>query len=77
MKEDSAKKIGAIAREAESHDHEAIAEMEAAQCPRSDGGEFITRTEATRIRMRVLKSALLDNEAAALAEGRKSAGATA
>jgi hypothetical protein len=62
------KKIAAIAREAESHDHEAIAEIDAAQCPRSEGGQLITPLEATRIRMRVLKSAVLDSEAASLAD---------
>ena len=68
MNEIPPKKIVAIAREAETHDHEAIAEIDAAQCPRSDGGKLITPVEATRIRMRVLKSAMLDSEAASLAD---------
>jgi hypothetical protein len=68
MNEPQPKKIGAIAREAEAHDHEAIAEMDTAQRPDSDGGEHITPREAARIRMRVLKSAVLDNEAATLAD---------
>jgi hypothetical protein len=61
-------KIAAIAREAEAHDHEAISEIDAAQKPCSDGGHLITPVEATRIRMRVLKSAVLDSEAASLAD---------
>ena len=68
MNDPQPKKIGAIAREAEAHDHEAIAEMDNAQRPDSDGGAHITPREAARIRMRVLKSAVLDNEAATLAD---------
>ena len=70
MNEQPTTKIRAIAREAEAHDREAIAEMEAAQQPDSEGGPLITPREASRIRTRVLKSAVLDNEAATLAEPR-------
>jgi len=42
--------------------------MDTAQRSDSDGGEYITPREAARIRMRVLKSAVLDNEAATLAD---------
>ena len=61
-------KIAALSREAEAHDHEAIAEIENAQHADSDGGKFITPIEASRIRVRVLKSAILDHEAASIAE---------
>ena len=65
------RKIRALAREAEAHDQEAIAEMEAAQQPDSECGTLITPREASRIRTRVLRSAVLDNEAATLAEPRE------
>ena len=68
MNEQPSPPVGKLAREAEAHDREAIAEIESAQCPRSDGGELITPREAVRIRMHVLKSAVLDNEAATLAD---------
>jgi hypothetical protein len=42
----------------------AIDEIENAQAPESEGGENITPTEATRIRMRVLAAAALSNNAA-------------
>ena len=68
MNDPQPRQIGAIAREAEAHDHEAIAELDHAQSPESEGGAHITAREAARIRMRVLKSAVLDHEAATLAE---------
>ena len=61
-------KIAALSREAEAHDQEAIAEIENAQLADRDGGKFITPIEASQIRMRVLKSAILDHEAASIAE---------
>lgn len=73
MNETPSANLAAIAREAESHDHEAIAEIEAAQHPASEAGHLITPVEASRIRVRVLKSALLDNEAAVLAESKEGA----
>jgi hypothetical protein len=68
MNEPTSPPVSRLAREAEIHDREAIAEIEAAQHPTSEGGPHITPREAVRIRLHVLKSAVLDNEAANLAE---------
>jgi hypothetical protein len=45
----------------------AVDEMEAAQAPESEGGENITPTEATRIRLRVLSAAALSVNASEIA----------
>ena len=68
MNESHTPPLAALARAAEAHDREAMAEIEAAQGPKSEGGELITPREASRIRLHVLKSALLDNDAATLAD---------
>jgi hypothetical protein len=68
MNEEPIPPVSKIAREAEAHDREAIAEIESAQHPHSDGGAHITPRESVKIRMHVLKSAVLDNEAATLAD---------
>lgn len=63
------KKIRVTAQAAENFDSEALARIEEAQSPNSDGGRDITPKEMREIKPLIAKSAVLDSEAAGMAKG--------
>lgn len=62
-------KVNATFNEAKKYDLEALAELEAAQHPDSDGGRAITPKEIRRIKPLIVKSATVDDNGAGMTRG--------